>query len=90
MTTSRSPISKLKAQSDNIARILKAVERGEDVIEDKGGKIAASRQRGVTQFAVVQDDKIITVTMAWDQIKSSTEAEISAMILREMRGEKIT
>ena len=87
MTTSASPLHLLKSQADNIARIVKAIERGEQPIEDRGGKIAASRETGRTKFAVVMDDKIITVEISWAKIAASSEAEISAMILREMRGE---
>lgn len=87
MTTSQSPIHVLRAQADNIARIVKAIERGEQPIEDRGGKIAASRATGRTKFAVAMDDKIITVEMSWVKISESSEAELSAMILREMRGE---
>lgn len=88
MTTSLSPLSRLKAQADNIARIVKAIERGEDVIEDRGGKIAASRALGRTKFAIVMDDKIISVEMSWATIAESSETEISSMILGEMRGSR--
>ena len=88
MTTSNSPLRVLKTQADNIARIVKAIERGEEVVEHKGGKIAGSCATGATKFGVAIDDKVITVEMTWAKIAASSEAEISAMILREMRGSR--
>lgn len=88
MTTSRSPLRVLKAQADKIARIVKAIERGEEVMEDVGGKIAASRASGFTQFAIAMDDKVILIEMSWRKIAASSEAAISAMVLKEMREER--
>lgn len=86
MTTSRSPLRVLKAQADNIAKIIKAVERGDNPIEDVGGKIAAARGRESVKFAVVQDDKIISINLPWVTIRETSEAGIAEYILKHMRG----
>lgn len=65
MTTSQSPLRLLKAQADKVARMLKATERGEKVVEDVGGKIAASLAAGTVRFAVAMDDKLLTIDMTW-------------------------
>ena len=85
MTTSNSPIRILKAQADNIAKIVKAVERGENPIEDRGGKIAAARNRDSVKFGVVMDDKVIMVDMPWATIREMSEVGISEYILKYMR-----
>jgi len=59
MTTSHSPRRVLKAQADKIAQSIKDVERGENPDEDRGGKIAASRNRDTFKVAVAMDDKRI-------------------------------
>jgi hypothetical protein len=85
MTTSRSPLRVLKAQADSIAKTIKAVERGENPIEDQGGKIAAARNKPSVKFGVVMDDKLITIEMAWDIIQNTSEVALSEYILRYMR-----
>ena len=86
MTTSRSPLRVLKAQADNIAKVIKAVERGENPIGDRGGKIAAARGKPSVKFAVVQDDKIISLDLPWETIRSTSEVALAEMILKYMRG----
>ena len=85
MTTSLSPVHVLKAQADRTAAILKAAERGERVAGDAGGKIAAARARDTVTFAVVMDDKIIKIEMAWTTIRDTSEAGIAEFILNQMR-----
>lgn len=86
MTTSHSPLRVLKAQADNIAKIIKAVERGENPVEDIGGKIATARGNESIKFAVVQDDKIIRIDLPWDAIRGTSEVALAEMILKHMRG----
>lgn len=90
MTTSNSPLKKIKAQADNIAKMLKAIERGEKVMEDRGGKIAAALARGSVKFGVVMDDKTIAIEMQTSTIRATTEAGISDFIVNHMRGIKPT
>lgn len=86
MTTSQSPPQVLRAQSDKIARIIKAVERGENPVEDVGGRITAARGREAVKFAVAMDDKVLVVDMPWATIRIMSEAAIGAYILKQMRG----
>lgn len=86
MTTSQSPLRVLKAQADKIAKTVKAIERGENPVEDVGGKLAAARHRDSVKFAVVQDGKVITIDMAWATIRGFGEVALSEFILKQMRG----
>lgn len=85
MTTARSPLRVLKAQADNIAKTIKAIERGENPVEDRGGKLAAARNRDSVKFGVVMDDKILTVDMSWATIRETSEVGIAEYILKHMR-----
>ena len=85
MTTAQSPLRILKAQADNIAKIVKAVERGENPMEDRGGKIAAARTRDSVKFGVVMDDKVLTIDMTWATIRETSEVGIAEYILKQMR-----
>ncbi|MGR4927312.1 hypothetical protein ACIPUD_10945 [Bradyrhizobium sp. CAR08] len=90
MTTSHSPLRALKAQADNIARILKAIERGEKVTEDVGGKLAASLTAGVAKVAIAMDDKMIIVDIAWATVKATGEMALADYVLKLMRGSRDT
>lgn len=87
MTTSQSPISAIRKQADQIARSLKAIERGEFVVEDVGGKLAASRQRESVVFGIFMDDKILKVELSWQTIRDMSEHAISEHIVHYMRGQ---
>lgn len=89
MTTSHSPLSAIKAQADGIAKLLKAAERGEPVPAlQYAQRIEAARQRPEVKFAIAMDDKIITIEMRWDTIRETSEAAISANIVKYMRGQR--
>lgn len=89
MTTSHSPLRVLKAQADRIAQTLKAAERGEITpAQDPTGKIAASRGKESVKFAVAMDDKLFTIEMPWETIRSSSEAGLAEFVLKEMRGKR--
>lgn len=89
MTTSQSPLRVLKAQADKIAKTVKAIERGEKVEgDDPLGKIEASKVRGIFNFAVVMDDKIISLEMAWATISAHSEVGLAEYILKLMRGSR--
>lgn len=90
MTTSHSPLRVLKAQSDMIAKTIKAVERGENPVEDRGGKIAAARNKDTFKVGVVMDDKIIAIDMAWATIRAHSEVGLAEYILKLMRGSRET
>lgn len=88
MTTSQSPLRVLKAQADKIAATVKAIDRGEKVEGDPLGKIEASKLAGVFNFAVVMDDKIIRLEMAWATISAHSEVGLAEYILKLMRGSR--
>lgn len=90
MSTSNSPAWKLKAEADNMAKIIKAVERGERVAADPAGKMAAALARGEVKFGIVMDDKIITIKMPTATIRETSEAGISEYIISYMRGQRST
>lgn len=90
MTTAQSPLRVLKAQSDRMAMMLKAAERGDTIANDPGGKIAAARERDSVKFAVAMDDKIISIDMPWATIRETSESGISEYILNHMREARDT
>lgn len=82
MTTKHSPLNQLRKQADTIAAKLKAAERGE--IAFKGD----ARQKDVTKVGIVMDDKIITLEIAWDTIRGTSEVGLSEYVLRLMREQR--
>lgn len=88
MTTARSPLSVLKAQAGKMARMLKATERGESVTEDVGGKIAASLAAGTIRFAVMMDDKLLSIDMTLATVRATSEVALADYILKLMRGSR--
>ena len=86
MSTARSPLRKLRAEADNIAARLKALDRGDIGVPDPAGKVAAARERESITFGVVMDDKILKIKMSWATIREMSEAGISEYILKHMRG----
>jgi hypothetical protein len=68
-----------------MATALKAVERGEQIAADPGGKIAAARARESVKFAVAMDDRILSIEMSWVTIRATSEAGIAEYILKQMR-----
>ena len=85
MTTSNSPLHRLKDQADKIAARLKSLAAGEKV-HDPSGKVAAARAQDGITFGVVMDDKVLSITMPWATIRGTDEAGISAWIVDHMRG----
>lgn len=86
MTTRSSPITALKAQAEKIAAMLKAAERGGKVDARFAEKIAkARRDKDHIKFAVVMDDKIITVEMPWSAIDGAEERALAKYILDLMQ-----
>ena len=85
MTTKHSPLRVLKGQADGIAKMLKAAERGEEIDARYADKVAEARSRETLKFAVMMDDKIITIEMPWTKIQSTSETGLSEYILKQMR-----
>ena len=86
MTTAQSPLPALQAQADKIATTLKAVARGERVIADRGGKLAAALASDGVTVGIVMDDKIIKVRLLWSTVRSCEEAALSEFIVKTMQG----
>jgi hypothetical protein len=80
MTTNRSPLRKLRRQSDIVAQKLKAAERGEIALKD------GARDKPNVTFSVVMDHKCWKFEMSWEEIRSSSEAAISDLVLKHMRA----
>lgn len=79
MTTKHSPLRRLKAQADEIAAKIKAVERGD--LPAKAG----SESKASLKFGVVMDDKIITLEISREKIRSCSEVSLAEYILDLMR-----
>ncbi len=73
MSTSDSPLWKLQKEARQIARRLKR-----STLPDKPR----------IKFAVIMDDKVITVEIDRQVIVATTEEALEAMIVREMQGKK--
>lgn len=89
MTTSKSPLRQLKGQADDIARRLKALERGEGaIVSDPAGRIEAAQGRETITFGIVMDDKLIKIEIAWATIRAHSEAGLAEFVLKHMRGQR--
>lgn len=87
MTTKHSSRSALKKQSDEIARVMKAAERGEKLGTQFAEKIEAARNKDSVKFGIVMDDKIITITIPWATIRETGEVALSEYVFKQMREE---
>lgn len=76
--------SKVKKQAEVIAATLKRAERREPIPEDKSGKIAASRDKDSVKFAIVMNEKLISITMDWTFIAETSETAIVEYIFKHM------
>lgn len=86
MTTSLSPLRVLKAQSDSIAKTIKAAERGEPVHPDFAAKLKAALENPEFVVGIMMDDKFVKMTLPWAVIRESSEVALAAYILKYMRG----
>lgn len=86
MTTKHSPLRVLKAQADKIAETIMKAERGEPVYDMRfAAKIAEARMQESLKVGIVMDDKVITIELPWETIRSSGEVGLSEYIVRQMR-----
>ena len=90
MTTAHSPLRVLKAQAKRIAAALKAAERGETIASDPAHKIATARSKDSVTFAVVMDDKVLKIEMAWKTIAVTSQDGIAEYILEQTREARAT
>lgn len=90
MTTSHSPLRVLKAQAARIAAALKAAERGDANVTGLVGSLAAARAADPVTIAVVMDDKVLKIKIAWATIRATGEVGLAEFILKHMRGARET
>lgn len=86
MVSANSPVRVLRAQTDRMAAMLKAVERGDTVDGLFADKLVEARKRDSFTFAIAMDDRTIAVTLPWADIKVWSESKLSDFLLRQMRG----
>ena len=84
MTTKHSPLSVLKSQADNIAKVINAFERGDNIDMQFAKKIEAARAKESFKIGIVMDDKVITIEMSWVIIRNTSEVGLAEYILRQM------
>jgi len=89
MTDKNSSLSALKFQADNIARIIKATERGEIPDIKFAEKLKVARKEPTVKIGVVMDDKTLIIEVSWTIIHDYGEVALAAFILREMRETRI-
>ena len=85
MTTKNSPLRVLKQQSDTIASVLKAVERGEKVGGPFAAKVEAARSLPSFKVGIAMDDKFITLEIAWETIRETSQVGLAEYILNQMK-----
>lgn len=72
MTTKDTPREELKVQSDKIAKALKAM-------------CDTPRAKSYIKFALVMDDKLLSIEIPWQTIDDTTEEALSEYILLQMQ-----
>ena len=77
-------------QADNIAKTLKAAERGEKIDFRFAEKVKAARKTDSFTAGIVMDDKIIKITLPWTLIRETSESGLAEWILKQMRGHRDT
>ena len=87
MTTSKSPLSQLRAQADQIATMLKDAERGIVPKVAHAEKIMAARATPTVKVGIIMDDKVLAPEIPWETIKSMSQPELARWIVRQMRKE---
>lgn len=72
MTTSSSPVEELIAQAQAMIDELRAIPK--------------PRAKEKIKFAIVMDDKIVTVEIKWETIDVMMDHQLVQLLLREMRA----
>lgn len=85
MTTSKSPPDVIRAQAHRIAETLKKVADGGIInVSDPNGKLKASLEKGVVDFGIVMDDKIVKIEIPWETVRVHTQQSLCDWIFRLM------
>jgi hypothetical protein len=82
MSTSKSPLSKLKKEASAIAVKLKAMERGEEP------EMVAAREKPFVKFGLVMDDKVLMIELPWSMIELHGEVSLAEFLVKHMRGQR--
>lgn len=77
MSTANSPLSKLIAESNKMARQLKS--------DCAALMKARGKGRDALSFGIVMDDKMLKIEIPWAAFDASTVAELAALILKQMQ-----
>lgn len=85
MTTKDSPVDKIKAQADKIALLLKNIERGIPILGHDAKKIEEAKKREFFKFAIIMDDKTISIEIPWVVIRANNENQLSEWIMYFMQ-----
>jgi hypothetical protein len=88
MTTKNSPIAQLRFQADVVAKALKLAEAGDTTVGGYAGQLAAARGKDKVTIGVIMDDQALKITLTWDWIRVTPEADIAEFILCQMRGDE--
>lgn len=83
MTTKHSPLAALKAQADQIATLLKAAERGDNI-----PSMAQARSQPSFTFGVVMDDKVLRIEMTWEKVRDTEWVALSEYIVLQMQEKR--
>lgn len=90
MTTKNSPTAVLRAQAEEIARLIKEAERGNPVAPEFKRRFEEARRRDEFKAGVVMDDKTIILTLPWTVIKAHSRDELCEWILAAMQERRET
>lgn len=79
MSTSNSPIEKLRTEARRMAVVMK---------DRNHPKVQQARKKDKFKTGIVMDDKIITLELSWIYIDGISEDDLVDYIVRLMKGEK--
>lgn len=84
MTQTKLSSNQMRKQADKIAETMKAVSRGEVKVKD------SAYSKYSVKFGIITVNGVQTIEVSWEDLKTHTEAELSAFVYRIMRGDKAT
>lgn len=92
MTTKNSPLSALRRQAEEIAKLIKMAERGDmppaggNTSADLYAKVRLARAQNIgIKVGVVMDDKVFTIELPWATIQTTSEVGLAEYVLKLMR-----
>jgi hypothetical protein len=88
MTTRDSPTERLRAQAERMVRVLKRVERGEQVAGDNGISMAKARKLSTIKMGIAMDDGVRSLILSWTDIRDMHREQLVEFIVTKMRDQK--